>query len=56
MKHAKLLLTSTGCKIYEIAEQTGFNNTSYFSFVFKNMFGVSPKEFRESGWTGTGNG
>ncbi len=56
MKHAKLLLTSTGCKIYEIAEQTGFNNTSYFSFVFKNMFGVSPKEFRETGWTGTGNG
>lgn len=56
MKHAKQLLIGTRCKIYEVAEQTGFNNTSYFSSVFKGMFGVSPKEFREVGYAESGNG
>jgi len=52
MKHAKALLTETDAKIYEIAEKTGFNSTSYFSSVFKSMFGVSPREFREAGLSG----
>ncbi|MFC3798940.1 response regulator [Cohnella sp. GCM10012308] len=55
MKQAKALLIGTRCKIYEVAEQTGFNNTSYFSSVFKGMFGVSPKEFREVGYAESGN-
>lgn len=52
IKHAKALLTESDAKIYEIAEQTGFNSTSYFSSVFKSMCGVSPKAFREAGRSG----
>ncbi|WP_139995482.1 response regulator [Paenibacillus paridis] len=52
MRHAAKLLEDPSCKIYEIAERTGFNSTSYFSVVFKNIYGQSPKEYRESlkGW------
>ncbi|MCQ6562280.1 response regulator [Paenibacillus mendelii] len=48
MKHAKQLLAGTPLKIYEIAEQTGFKSLSYFGLVFKNMFGLSPKEYRDA--------
>lgn len=48
LRHARNQLADPTRKIYEIAESTGFNSTSYFSVVFKNMYGVSPKEYRES--------
>ncbi|CAI6081215.1 response regulator transcription factor [Cohnella sp. JJ-181] len=48
MRHARAQLADPQRKIYEIAESTGFNSTSYFSVVFKNMYGASPKEYRES--------
>lgn len=48
MRHAQRLLADPGIKIYEVAEKTGFNSTSYFSIVFKNSFGISPKEYRDS--------
>ena len=47
MKHAQRLLSDTPLKIYEVAEKTGFNNTSYFSIVFKNTFGMGPKDYRD---------
>lgn len=47
MSHARILLADLSNKIYEVAEKTGYNSTSYFSVVFKNTFGVSPKEYRE---------
>ncbi len=47
MKHAIRLLTDESVRIYEVAEQTGYNSTSYFSVVFKNMYGISPKEYRD---------
>lgn len=53
MNHAKNYLRETDMRIYEIADKTGFNSTSYFSSVFKKMFGVSPKEYREAGLTGS---
>ncbi|MDI4645597.1 response regulator transcription factor [Cohnella hashimotonis] len=48
LRHARHQLADPNRKIYEIAESTGFNSTSYFSVVFKNAYGVSPKEYRES--------
>jgi len=44
---AKKLLKTSDKKMYEIAEMTGFNSASYFSNVFKNITGLSPKEYRE---------
>ncbi|WP_044915142.1 response regulator transcription factor [Butyrivibrio sp. WCE2006] len=46
VSHAKRLLRSTDKKIYEVAEEVGFSDTKYFNRVFKDIEGVSPKEFR----------
>lgn len=48
MKHAARMLQDETTKIYEIAEKTGYNSTSYFSVVFKGMYGMSPKDYRDS--------
>lgn len=48
MKHARELLSNQSLRIFEVAEKVGFDNTSYFSAVFKNSFGLTPKKFRES--------
>ena len=47
MDKAVSLLMNTNMKIREIAESTGFRNIFYFSRMFKKLFGLSPKEFRE---------
>ncbi|HZG86302.1 response regulator transcription factor [Paenibacillus sp.] len=47
IQKAKELLLRTDLKIYEIAEQSGFNDTKYFSKLFKKVIGLSPNEFRE---------
>ena len=36
-------------KIYQIAEETGFGDASYFSYCFKQRCGLSPKEYRTQG-------
>ena len=41
------LLKESEAMIYEIAEQTGFSDSQYFSTVFKKNMGVSPKEYRD---------
>lgn len=45
---SRLLLTSNAA-ILEIAQDTGFENLSYFNRSFKAMFGKTPREFREGG-------
>lgn len=47
MENAALLLTSTSCKLYEVAHKTGFDETSYFSNVFKKYYGSTPNEYRK---------
>ncbi len=44
-KAAQLLLTSE-MRLYEICDQVGFDEPSYFSNVFKKHFGCSPRRFR----------
>ena len=34
--------------IYEIAENTGFKDLYYFSYMFKKIVGMSPKKYRET--------
>lgn len=47
MSHAKRLLKGTDLKIYEIAEAVGYSDAKYFMRVFKEVQGMSPKEFRQ---------
>ena len=46
MEKAAELLRTTDEKTYAIAEQTGYPDANYFSYVFKRHFGVTPSKFR----------
>ena len=41
------LLRTTSLSIQEVAEQTGYSNPLTFSKVFKNAYGLSPKNYRK---------
>ena len=45
MIKAKDLLEKTDDKIYEVAYKTGFSDAKYFSRVFKEYTGISPKSY-----------
>lgn len=45
IERAKELLKQGQFKVYEIAEQLGFENAFYFSRVFKKFEGCSPREY-----------
>ena len=34
--------------IAEIAEKTGFSDVSYFCKVFKEKYGITPKQYRQT--------
>ncbi len=40
------MLEVTSKTVSEIAEQTGFTDASYFTKIFKNAIGMTPKEYR----------
>jgi len=46
IERAKLLLKSTTMKSADIANETGFSDPHYFSYIFKKNTGFSPREFR----------
>ena len=46
INRSKELLNDGSLKIYEIADQLGFESAFYFSKVFKKVTGVSPKDYR----------
>lgn len=46
-EHAKKLLSETEESINSIARKVGFFDPNYFSKRFKQLFGVSPSEFRK---------
>lgn len=48
IEEAKSLLTNTNWKIYEIAENVGFESPYYFSKVFKEVTGLTCKEYRNT--------
>ncbi|ACL70738.1 response regulator transcription factor [Halothermothrix orenii] len=45
---ARELLKTTGKKVYEIADEIGFDDPYYFSSWFKKRTGVSPTTYREN--------
>lgn len=47
LNQAAYLLTSTKLSITDIIVAIGYDNTSYFHKVFKERFGVTPKEYRK---------
>lgn len=46
LKQAAKLLTSTEKTVARIAEETGFESSSYFCRKFKALYGMTPKEYR----------
>jgi two-component system, response regulator YesN len=49
LEKAKQMLTTTTTTIKEISTDIGYNDQNYFSKLFKNKFGISPTEFRDTG-------
>ncbi|MCD7921902.1 MAG: AraC family transcriptional regulator [Clostridiales bacterium] len=47
MEEALRLLRETDDKTYEIAEQVGYNNVRRFVDAFKQIYSVSPMEYRK---------
>ena len=45
---SKELLENSQMKIADIAKYVGFNNITYFNFVFANSVGMSPTEYRNT--------
>lgn len=49
LRRAAELLQGTELSVSDIIAAVGYDNTSYFYRVFRESYGVSPKEFREKG-------
>jgi AraC-like DNA-binding protein len=49
LHRAAQLISGKTATISEIAYKVGFNNLSYFSKCFKELFGVLPNEYLDSG-------
>lgn len=47
MKRAKELLEEQKLKIVQVGQACGYENQSYFNRLFKNQFGMTPKQYRE---------
>lgn len=48
MEKAIELLRNTSLKIYEVAEQAGYQNVSWFTVAFKKYTGKNPGEYRKN--------
>ncbi|MGN7383614.1 sigma-54 dependent response regulator [Chlamydia abortus] len=46
MKKAKMLLLDHNVKVYEVANKVGYENSEHFSKLFKEYYGITPKEYR----------
>lgn len=47
MEKARSMLEESNMKVVQVAKQCGYENTSYFNRLFKNYFGMSPKQYKE---------
>lgn len=48
ISQAKILLRDTELRVIDIALETGFDNVSYFSTLFRKITGMSPNDFRKN--------
>jgi YesN/AraC family two-component response regulator len=51
MNRAKHLLLETNWKSDQIAEEVGYLDGKYFRKMFKQKYGITPREYREKNWT-----
>lgn len=49
IENAKSLLLTGYCQVSEVAIRCGFDSISYFSYVFHNQTGMTPREYMEQG-------
>ncbi|MFD2115162.1 helix-turn-helix domain-containing protein [Paenibacillus yanchengensis] len=47
MNRAMQLMSETTMKIFEIAELVGYEDAAYFGSVFRKIFGMTPKQYRD---------
>ena len=47
MDKAKELLICTSMKTSEVGFEVGYKDPHYFSYIFKKIQGMSPKEYRK---------
>jgi two-component system response regulator YesN len=47
IERAKELLLSTDQNCTEVCFQVGYNNQSYFTRTFKDLVGMTPREFKK---------
>ncbi|MGQ4667999.1 response regulator transcription factor [Metabacillus halosaccharovorans] len=47
LEKAKELLETTDTKVYDISSKLGYQDTKYFSRLFKQWYGQSPSQYRE---------
>lgn len=47
MKKAIQLLRDPHIRVYEVAEQVGFQTSAYFTYLFKKHTGYTPQEYRD---------
>ena len=45
IEYARQLLDEGNLKVFEVAQRVGFEDTTYFSHVFKKYTGMSAKEY-----------
>ncbi|WP_141503178.1 response regulator [Paenibacillus luteus] len=55
IQKAMELLLTTPAKSYEVAFQVGYNDSHYFSNLFKRVTGLTTKQFRKNGGLSLGN-
>jgi two-component system response regulator YesN len=48
MEKAKALLASPGWKVFQVAEEVGYESISHFNRTFKRHTGMNPKEYQTS--------
>ncbi|MBN2511270.1 MAG: helix-turn-helix domain-containing protein, partial [Spirochaetales bacterium] len=48
IQKAKQLLLNSSMKCADIAFKVGYNDSHYFSYIFKKHTGISPREYRLS--------
>ena len=48
LEKGRLMLCETELSIKEISAEIGYNDQNYFSRIFKNKFGISPTDFRNT--------
>ena len=47
LEDARTMLTDTDLSVTDIAMETGFNDVSYFIYMFRKKYGVSPYKYKK---------